>query len=127
MMSDIIQQAQPGQQQAEPLRVLTYLIQYNNLIYKFHGLSTKADFNNYFSSFQSSMRSFKTLTDQAKIDKKPTLIKVVENKGNAPLQQILTQYNMPAARHKELAIINGMELNTVVESGTLVKVFGGQY
>lgn len=127
MMSEIIQQAQPGQQQAEPLRVLTYLIQYNNLIYKFHGLSTKADFNNYFSSFQSSMRSFKRLTDQAKIDKKPTLIKVVENKGNAPLQQILTQYNMPAARHKELAIINGMELNTVVESGTLVKVFGGQY
>lgn len=127
MMSDIVQQAQQGQQQAEPLRVLTYLIQYNNLIYKFHGLSTKADFNNYFSSFQSSMRSFKSLTDQSKIDKKPTLIKIVENKNSMPLQQILSQYNMPSARYKELALINGMELNTVVESGTLVKVFGGQY
>lgn len=127
MMSDIIQQAQPGQQQAEPLRVLTYLIQYNNLIYKFHGLSTKADFNTYFSSFQSTMKSFRTLTDQSKIDKKPTLIKIVENKSTAPLQQILTQQNMPSARHKELAVLNGMELTSVVESGTLVKVFGGQY
>lgn len=127
MMSDIVQQAQQGQQQAEPLRVLTYLIQYNNLKYKFHGLSTKADFNNYFSSFQSSMRSFRSLTDQSKIDKKPTLIKIVENKTSMPLQQILSQYNMPSARYKELALINGMELNTVVESGTLVKVFGGQY
>jgi len=127
MMSDIIQQAQPGQQQAEPLRVLTYLIQYNNLIYKFHGLSTKADFNTYFSSFQSTMKSFRTLTDQSKIDKKPTFIKIVENKSTAPLQQILTQQNMPSARHKELAVLNGMELTSVVESGTLVKVFGGQY
>jgi hypothetical protein len=29
---------------------------------------------------------------------------------------------MPSAKHNELAILNGMELNAMVESGTLLKV-----
>ena len=127
LLSDIVQEVQQGQEASAPLKVLTYLIKYNNLIYKFHGLSTKADFNNYFTNFQSTMRSFKTLTDQSKINKKPTLIKVVESNKNVTLQQIFNDYKMPAAKHNELAILNGLELNAMVEKGTFVKVFGGEY
>ena len=128
LLSDVVPPQQQGQQQqGQPLKVLTYLILYNNLIYKFHGLSTTADFNNYFNQFQSTMKSFKPLTDQAKINKQPTLIKIVESKRNASLQQILSEFNMPTAKHNELAILNGMELNSIVESGTLVKVLGGQF
>ena len=129
MLSDVVPPQQQGQQQqqAQTLKVLTYLILYNNMIYKFHGLSTTADFNSYFNNFQSTMKSFKPLTDQAKINKKPTLIKIVESKRNTTLQQILNEYNMPTPKHNELAILNGMELSSVLESGTLVKVFGGQY
>ena len=127
LLSDIVQEVQQGQEASAPLKVLTYLIKYNNLIYKFHGLSTKADFNNYFTNFQSTMRSFKTLTDQSKINKKPTLIKVIESNKNVTLQQIFNDYKMPAAKHNELAILNGLELNAMVEKGTLVKVFGGEY
>jgi predicted Zn-dependent protease len=128
ILSDILPDAtqqQSGQAQ-EALKVLTYLIEYNKLIYKFHGLSTKTDFNNYFSNFQSTMKSFKVLTDQSKINKQPTLIKIVEVKKNASLVQILNDNKMPSAKHNELAILNGLELNAMVESGTLVKVFGGQ-
>jgi predicted Zn-dependent protease len=67
------------------------------------------------------MKSFKPLTDQAKINKQPTLIKIVESKRNASLQQILNEYNMPSAKHNELALLNGMELDSIVESGTLLK------
>ena len=42
------------------------------------------------------------------------------------LGQILNDNKMPSAKHNELAILNGLELNAMVESGTLVKVFGGQ-
>jgi predicted Zn-dependent protease len=72
------------------------------------------------------MKSFKVLTDQSKINKQPTLIKIVEVKKNASLVQILNDNKMPSAKHNELAILNGLELNAMVESGTLVKVFGGQ-
>jgi predicted Zn-dependent protease len=130
MLSDILpdatQQQQTGQAQ-EALKVLTYLIEYNKLIYKFHGLSTKVDFNTYFSNFQTTMKSFKTLTDQAKINKQPTLIKIVEAKKNTTLQQLLNDNKMPSSKHNELAILNGLELNAMVESGTLVKILGGQF
>jgi predicted Zn-dependent protease len=128
LLSDVVPPQQQGQQQqGQPLNVLTYLILYNNLIYKFHGLSTTADFNNYFNQFQSTMKSFKPLTDQAKINKQPTLIKIVESKRNASLQQVLSEYNMPSAKHNELALLNGMELDSIVESGTLLKILGGQF
>ena len=119
-------QQQTGQV-ADPLKVLTYIIEYNNMYYKFHGLSAKADFNNYFSQFQTTMKSFKVLTDQSKINKKPTTLKIIEANQNTTLQQIFTNQNMPSARHSELALLNGLELNAMVEKGTLVKVFGGQY
>ena len=73
------------------------------------------------------MKSFKVLTDQSKINKKPTTLKIIEANQNSSLQQIFTNQNMPSARHSELALLNGLELNAMVEKGTLVKVFGGQY
>lgn len=127
LLSDLEQEAQQGGQQSPPLRVLTYLIQYNNLIYKFHGLSTREDFNTYFSTLQASMRSFRTLTDQAKLSKKPTTIKIREASRTATLQQHLQDAAMPSSRFTELAVVNGMELSDTVEKGTLFKVLGGDY
>ncbi|MGB4838411.1 MAG: M48 family metalloprotease [Saprospiraceae bacterium] len=127
LLSDIVPEQVQGQVADPPLKVLTYLILYNNLIYKFHGLSATADFNNYFSNFQSTMRSFRALTDQSKIDKQPTLIKIVESGKNATLQQLLSDNNMPQSKMNELSILNGMELDAMVERGTLFKVFAGQY
>jgi predicted Zn-dependent protease len=129
MLSDILPDAtqQQSGQATEALKVLTYLIEYNKLIYKFHGLSTKTDFNTYFGNFQNTMKSFKTLTDQAKLNKQPTTIKIIEAKKSAPLVQILNEYKMPSSKHNELAILNGLELNAMVDSGTLIKVLGGQF
>jgi predicted Zn-dependent protease len=126
LLSDINPPAENGQA-AKPLKVLTYLIEYNKLIYKFHGLSTKEDFNNHFSVFQTTMKNFKQLTDQRKIDKKPTLIKIVEAKKNVSLQQIFEDFKMPVSKFDELALLNGLELNSMLDSGTLVKVFGGEF
>jgi predicted Zn-dependent protease len=128
LLSDIpAETPQQGQQASDPLKVLTYLIEYNKMIYKFHGLSAKADFNTYFFNFQSTMKSFKVLTDQSKIDKNPTTIKIVEAKKSVTLDQLLSDNKMPAEKRSELALLNGMELSTMVESGTLIKVFGGQF
>jgi predicted Zn-dependent protease len=126
MLSDVNPVGQNGQPaQGEVLKVLTYLIEYNKAIYKIHGLSTKKDFNFHFASFQSSMKSFKVLTDQSKINKQATYIKVVTVPSNATLQQHLNNNNMPSTKHQELAILNGLELNDVVESGTILKVLKG--
>jgi len=106
------------------LRILTYLIKYDRKIYKFHGLSNKADFNRYFSDFQRTMKNFKKLTDQSKINKKPTVIKIVTAKKNGNLQSVLSSYNMKADAYNELSLLNGMQLSDQVKAGTLIKVFG---
>ncbi|HRO74108.1 MAG TPA: peptidase M48, partial [Saprospiraceae bacterium] len=85
------------------------------------------DFNTYFGQFQTTMKTFKSLSDASKINKKPTTIKIVEVPSSMSLQQLFNQFKMPAARHKELALLNSMELNTQLAKGTLVKVFGGEY
>jgi predicted Zn-dependent protease len=128
MLSDVNQATANGQQaQGEPLKVLTYLIEYNRAIYKIHGLAAKKDFNFYFQTFFNTMRSFKVLTDQTKINKKPTFIKVVTANKTAPLSQLLTEQNMPSSKHKELSILNGMELTQSVSSGTMYKVLKGDF
>lgn len=124
LLSDIVPPAEGGQQ-AAPLKVLTYLIQYNSLIYKFHGLSTKDDFNSYFSNFQNTMRGFKVLTDASKLNKKPATIKIVEATKAVSLKQLFQDHQMPSGKFNELAILNGMELNDVVEKGSLYKLLAG--
>jgi predicted Zn-dependent protease len=129
MISEVL--PDPGQQQSgqqEPtLRVLTYLIQYNGLIYKMHGLSNKTDFNTYFGFFQNSMKTFKKLTETDKLNRKPTRVKIVTVNNQSTLQSVLQSYKIPQDKHTELAILNGMELNTSVPAGTMIKILEGQW
>jgi predicted Zn-dependent protease len=128
MISEIVPDATQGQSQgAQRLKLLTGLIQYANTIYKIHGVSAETDFNGQYGTFLKSVNSFRELTEVSKLNKKPTVIKIVESTAPATLSILLAQHRMPAARHKELAILNGMELETSVEAGTLIKVFGGDF
>lgn len=123
MISEQIGTSANGQQ-APTLRILTYLIKYNGRIYKFHGLSSQADFNRYFSDFQRTMKNFNQLTDQSKINKKPTVINIKPAKKTGTLQSVLTSYNMKSTDMEDLSLLNGMNLTDQVKAGTLIKVFG---
>lgn len=127
LLSDMTPTDQNGQATGTPLKVLTYLIEYNNMIYKLHGLSAKEDFNNYFSSFQTTMKGFNVLKDQSKLNRQPTLIKVVQTTKNLTLRDQLSSFSMPATRHGDLAVLNGMLLTDMVEKGTMLKIFSGHY
>ncbi|MFM2392162.1 MAG: hypothetical protein RLZZ546_139 [Bacteroidota bacterium] len=115
------QEAQQGQQ-GQQLRMMIYLIQYNNAIYKIVGLSTTQDFNNYFNNFTSTMKSFNKLTDASKINKLPERIKIVPAKRTATFQQTMQDYGMASDKMDKLSLLNGMELTENVQSGMLVKV-----
>jgi len=118
-------QANGGQQQQQTvLRMLTYFISYDGRIYKFNGLSAKADFNRFFGDFQRSMKNFRKLTDQSKINKKPTTIAIKTVKQNSTLQVALQSYGMQGSQLEDLAILNGMELTDQVKAGMLIKTLG---
>jgi len=123
MVSDQTPTDEQGNQTGEPIRLLTYLIQYNNVIYIFHGISSRNDFNSYLNQFTATMSNFKQLRDASKINVVATQIKIKEATQSGTFRQVMTSLGTDALDLEELSIVNGMELNENVSRGTLLKTF----
>lgn len=121
MMADV--KPQQGQQQ-QPIRTVSYFIQYGELIYLLLGVSGTSDFDNYLSFFTNAQQSFKELTDPARLNKKPERVRIVTVSNSTTLEQALRNNKANTKRLEELAILNGMKLTDRVEQGTLIKVIG---
>jgi predicted Zn-dependent protease len=104
--------------------VLTYFIQYSPYIYVFHGVSAEADFNAYFSTMESAMKTFAKLTEASKINVKPTKLLVTRVQRTTTLGNALTSSGVPQAKLEEVALLNNMELSATVQAGKLIKVIG---
>ncbi|HUH33272.1 MAG TPA: M48 family metalloprotease [Daejeonella sp.] len=115
-------QQQQQQQQQQVVRTLSYLIQYNDLIYHLIGVTSSNDFNNYLPLFTSTMGSFKQLTDASKLNRKPERVRIKTVKQNSTLEQALRSFNVQQKRFEEFAIVNGMKLTDRVAQGSLIKV-----
>ncbi len=114
----------PAQQQGQAptnLGVVTYLIQYGDMIYNFTGLCLEADFNAYFSQLATPGKNFADLKDTRKINVFADRISVRQVSRSATLQQHLQTYGTPQARMEETAILNSMQLTDQVAAGTLIK------
>ena len=116
------QQQQQQQQQTKPIRVLSYLIQYNGMIYNFLGVAEVKDFNYFTNIFESTMTSFQKLTDPSKLNVKPERISIKTVNKAGTMQQTLKSFGISNNRLEEFAILNGMELNEQVAKGMLIKV-----
>ena len=118
-------QVQGQQQQQQPIRILSYLIQYGNAIYLLLGVSSTADFNQYAPYFTNTMEGFSQLNDQAKINKKPERIRIKTINSNITLEQALRNYSVTdSKRLQELSILNGMKLTDRVTPGMMIKTIG---
>jgi predicted Zn-dependent protease len=111
-----------GQQQSNQL--LSYYINYNGTIYVFHGISAETDFPAYRPSIESTINSFASLTDPAKINVKPKriLVKTVTQPGT--LNKVFESYGVPQKQMQELALLNNLDLTASVPSGKLIKIIG---
>jgi predicted Zn-dependent protease len=115
-------QQQQQQQQQQPIRTLIYLIQYGGNIYNLMGASYTQNFNNYAQTFLTVAQSFSELTDASKLNRQPEKIQVRPVQQSGTMAQALQALNVPAARHEELSILNGMLLTDRVERGMLIKI-----
>lgn len=114
---------QTNEQTGQVIRVLTYLISYQNMIFTFHGVSELSDFDHQVSYFNQTMRNFKVLNDAAKINKKPQRISIKTAGKNATLQSLLQDSKISGEElMKEHALINGMSLDETITKGSLYKI-----
>lgn len=114
----------PNSGQQASIGVQSIYIQLKSNIFVFHGVSASQNFNSYEAQFDRTSLGFKELKDASKINVVPEKIKVVSVKSTGTLAQALQAYGMDSKRHKELAILNGMETNTQVTAGTSIKIVG---
>lgn len=68
------------------------------------------------------MYGFKELKDQSKINVLPEKIKVVSVKKAGTLGQALLDYSIATTRHRELSIVNGMDVADPVKQGDMIKI-----
>jgi len=113
------QNQQTGEQQT--IKVVSYFIDYNDAIYVFHGVSTGADFNSWFRTFESTMMNFNRLTDPAKLNVQPKRINVRRVQRASTLAQALDSFGVPQSQMDDLALLNNMELTDRVQAGKLLK------
>ncbi len=113
--------AQQQQQEQEDIRVLSYLIAYEGLIYVFHGISLTTDFNNYYRIFASTMGNFDRLTDPSKINVLPDRIKIERVPQQMTLAQALNRVGARTADFEETAVLNNMQQQDILDAGTLFK------
>ncbi len=109
-------------QEKGTIRILSSLIQYEGNNYSLMGISELSKFTSYQAAFLSTVRNFKSLTDSEKLNRKPEVIRIKTVPQQMTVQTAFQNFNMPASRFEELAILNGMLLEDKLSKGTLIKV-----
>lgn len=112
------------QEQANTLRVLSSLIQFEGNIYSLMGVTEIDNFNSYQPLFSSTIRDFRELKDSEKLNRKPDVIKIKTVPNDMSLEAAFRYYGMPAERYEEFSLLNGMLLTDQLNKGMLIKVVG---
>lgn len=117
-----LQDQQTGAVQS--VKFLSCFIQLNETVFAFHGVAADADFNNFEPVFRATIENFSKLTDPAKLNVKPKRIKIYEVKNTQTLAEIFANQKVAQNKTKELALLNNLELNDMIEKGSLIKLVG---
>ena len=110
------------QQSGSTIAVVSYFIKMNQNIFVFHGFSTLDKFNSYLSALKQPMRGFKRLTDRRKINVKPARLAIKKVNRRQSLRQALKSFGVADKDLEKIAILNGRNLNDVIQANTLIKV-----
>jgi predicted Zn-dependent protease len=112
----------PGEQAGSSTPVISTFVQMGSNIFIFHAFTSQALFNTYLPVFKNTMNKFKKLTDQRKINVKPTKLLIKKTTKRQTLRQALSSYRVSSDKFEELAVLNGRQLNDTIPANTLVKI-----
>jgi predicted Zn-dependent protease len=109
-------------QEKGTVRVIFSIIQWDSRMYTIIGVSELGKFPTYVNSFLATIRGFAQLQDQEKLARRPETIRIRNLSQEMTFEAALKSFEIPSTRFEELAILNGMDLQTRVPKGTLIKV-----
>tara|TARA_R100001143_G_scaffold63545_1_gene71641 strand:+ start:55890 stop:57386 length:1497 start_codon:yes stop_codon:yes gene_type:complete len=104
------------------LGVNLYALEYNNQIYRFINYSDIRQFEKYSTEFSGTTNSFNRLRDNRILNIKPVTLRVVKTDRRAEFQDLLPSTLPMDITAEELAIMNQVYLDEIIEVGTIIKL-----
>ncbi len=116
----------PGSGQSQTLRGVVGFVDHQGRVYQLLGYTTEDLWQGYGGQLQQSVASFAGLDDRRYLDVEPKRIALVELDAATTLAEFQRRYPSTVDA-SEIAILNGVEANTLLARGDLVKrVIGGE-
>lgn len=104
------------------LGVNLYALEYNNQIFRFINYTDVSQFEKYSTDFSGTTNSFNRLRDSRILNIQPVTLSVVKTDRRAEFQDLLPSTLPMSITAEELAIMNQVYLDEIIEVGTLIKL-----
>jgi len=120
-LSERVSQNDAGQEQV--LKILSYFIKKDAMVYTFHGLCLDENFSQHKPAFESTMKNFARLTNASKLNIQPARIKVISiNSASVSLKDAFDYYKVPQDKFEEMALLNNRKLTDELKRGDMIKI-----
>jgi len=110
------------EQNNSPLNVQISCIRKGEIIFTFFSAAKQSHYNSFQSSIHHTVNSFKRLSNPKYIQRRPQRIVLRRVKHAQPLNKFLDKLRVSQQSRKQIAIINGMDLNQSLKDNQLVKI-----
>jgi len=104
------------------LGVNVYALEYNNQVFRFINYTDQSQFQKYVSDFNSTTNSFNRLSDSRILNIKPVTLRIVTTDRRAQFSDLLPSTLPMSITAEELAILNQVYLDEIIEVGTRIKL-----
>ncbi len=109
-------------QQEGDLRAIIYSVEFDGRIYRFVNYTSVGNFSNYEDILNGVPREFDRLTDQSILNINPVRVQLVRTDRSGTFRSFLPDELPMNMDHERLAIINQVQLDETIESGTILKI-----
>jgi predicted Zn-dependent protease len=106
----------------QELNVQVSCIRKEGIIFTFFSAASQADYPTYQYTINNTINSFNRLTSPAYINQTPNRVSIRRSQQNQSLSNFLSTLGIPQNNWKQIAIINGMEVNQQLSVDQLVKI-----
>jgi predicted Zn-dependent protease len=110
------------QTQQKAFKVMSSFVEKDGMVFILHGVTYRSSYPKYEATFDRTMKQFKALSDPKRIHVKPDRIRIRATRTSDTIGNALRTFGVPDEKLKEMALLNGRDLNQMIPSNTLIKV-----
>lgn len=115
--------AQAQTEQGQLLQILSYYVEHGGTVYNFLAYAPQEIYANFQDTFLRTMRGFAPVTDPAILNVQPARLEIVEASRTAPFSTFIQNPELPPdLEPQDLAVLNQVAMDEVIEAGTLLKL-----